>query len=88
VVISNKNHKTGGVDLEVKKFTTEHTVMNEREVERILDTSVRILREIVMLVPVKEILQMLEQNGAHIDWDKQSGRFSESLVERALNGIN
>ncbi len=72
----------------MKKFTTELTIMNEREVEMIHDASVRILGEIGMLVPDKEILQILEQNGAHIDFNKQTARFPERLIERALNGIN
>jgi trimethylamine--corrinoid protein Co-methyltransferase len=72
----------------MKKFTTELAVMNEKEVKRIHDASLWILEKIGMLIPDTEILQMLEQKGAHIDWDKQTARFPENLVDRALSGIN
>ena len=72
----------------MKKFITELAVMNEKEVERIHDASVWILSKIGMLIPDKEILQMLEQNGALIDWNKQIARFPANLIDKALNGIN
>jgi trimethylamine--corrinoid protein Co-methyltransferase len=72
----------------MKKFITELAVMDEKEVGRIHDASVWILGKIGMLIPDKDILELLEQNGADIDWDKQTARFPVNLIDDALKGIN
>lgn len=71
----------------MKRFFTELTIMSEDEVEKIHKTSMRILHEIGMCFPDEEILDLLNKNGAHIDWDRQVARMPESLIQKALRTI-
>ena len=71
----------------MKRFFTELTIMSEDEVEKIHETSIRILDEIGMCFPDEEILDLLNKKGAHIDRDRQVARLPKSLIQKALKGI-
>jgi trimethylamine--corrinoid protein Co-methyltransferase len=71
----------------MKKFLTELTILDEKDIGKIHNTSLRILEEVGLYVPDDEILQILEANDAIIDWDKNVVRFPESLVMKSVRGI-
>jgi len=71
----------------MKKFLSDLTILSEEEVEKIHQTSLRILEEIGLHIPNEEILSIIEKNGAEVDWDRSIVRFPESLVMRAVSGV-
>lgn len=59
-------------------------VLNQEEIRRIHDDSIRILEEIGVKVPNEQALSILEQAGGRVDWDTQVVQISESMVAEAL----
>lgn len=59
-------------------------VLNKDEIQRIHNDSIRILEEVGVKVPYEKALDILEKNGADIDWDKQVAHISRNMVDNAL----
>ena len=74
-------------EITMKRFLGELSILHQQEIEEIHRTSMRILREIGMHIPDKDILRLLEENGATVDRQRMIVKISESMVERALVGI-
>jgi len=60
------------------------TVLAQRDIEAIHDTSLAILRDVGVSLPSREVLDTLAQAGADVDVERQVARFSERLVMNAL----
>jgi trimethylamine--corrinoid protein Co-methyltransferase len=71
----------------MKKFFSELALLRREEIEKIHEASVKILVEIGMHVPDEEVLHLLEKNGCSIQWERQVVRFSEVLIQNALESI-
>jgi trimethylamine---corrinoid protein Co-methyltransferase len=59
-------------------------VFNLEEQELVHKKSMEILENIGVSFPDEEVLAMLEQNGAQIDWEKQTAKIGTKMVEAAL----
>jgi len=70
-----------------KKFITELSILDDKEVEAIHGASLRILREIGVKIPDNEVLKLLEENGADINWHSRVAKIPEPLVQKALDGV-
>ncbi|HDP97548.1 MAG TPA: hypothetical protein ENN25_07680, partial [Euryarchaeota archaeon] len=59
-------------------------VLDEQEEEMVHEYSVRSLNDIGVLIRSKSVLQMLEEAGAMVDYDKWIAKFPEDMVNDAL----
>lgn len=59
-------------------------VLNEEEIKRIHNDSIRILEEVGVKVGSEKALAVLEKGGAKVDWDTQIALISRQMVEDAL----
>ena len=71
----------------MRKQPTCLKVITDDEVDRIHETSLRILSEIGVRFPVPEMLGRLEAIGARVDRDRDVACFPPDLVERVLSEI-
>ncbi|MHB9036187.1 MAG: trimethylamine methyltransferase family protein [Armatimonadota bacterium] len=62
-------------------------VLSKSEVEAIHGVSIRVLSEKGILMDNHEILELLAENGADVDYDTKIARIPESLVDRALSSL-
>ena len=60
------------------------SLLNPSEVERIHETSLRVLREVGVLVHQAEVLDRLAGAGAKVDGDRRIARFDEDMVMGAV----
>jgi trimethylamine--corrinoid protein Co-methyltransferase len=60
------------------------SLLNPSEVERIRETSLRVLREVGVLVHQAEVLDRLASAGAKVDGDRRIARFDEDMVMGAV----
>lgn len=59
-------------------------VLNEEEIKKIHEESIRILEEVGVKVGSEKALAVLEKGGAQVDWDTQIALISRKMVESAL----
>lgn len=60
------------------------TVLAQRDLETIHNTSLSILRNVGVSLPSREVLNALAQAGADVDLDRQVARFPEHMLAEAL----
>ena len=60
------------------------TVLAQRDIEAIHNTTLAILRDVGVSLPSQEALHALVDAGADVDWDHQVARIPERLVVGAL----
>lgn len=59
-------------------------VLNDEEIKKIHDMSIRILEEVGVKIPSTQALDILEKAGAEVDRDGQMAKISRTMVEKAL----
>jgi len=65
----------------------ETFLLTDNELAHIHRTSLRILDETGVVVAHEDALQLLQEHGAWIDWDRQRAWLPEDLVMRALGSV-
>lgn len=60
------------------------TFLDEKEMDLIHTQSITLLNEMGVLVHSKSVLQLLEEKGAHVDYEKMTATFSEKMINSAL----
>ena len=61
--------------------------LNQREIDLIHDQSLQCLREIGINVHSIPVLELLEKNGARVDFDEKIAKIPESMVNQALESV-
>jgi len=61
--------------------------LNQREIGLIHDQSLQCLREIGIKVHSIPVLEILEKNGAGVDFDEMIAKIPESMVNQALESV-
>jgi trimethylamine--corrinoid protein Co-methyltransferase len=63
------------------------TFLNRQEIELIHALSLKSLREIGISVHSKPVLEILEKNGASVDYDAMVAKIADEMVNRALESV-
>ena len=61
--------------------------LNQQEIDLIHDQSIKSLREIGIKVHSKLVLEILEKNGASVDFDEMIAKIPEQMVNQALESV-
>jgi trimethylamine--corrinoid protein Co-methyltransferase len=61
--------------------------LNQQEIDLIHDQSIKSLREIGIKVHSKPVLEILEKNGASVDFDEMIARIPKQMVNQALESV-
>jgi trimethylamine--corrinoid protein Co-methyltransferase len=64
-----------------------YKVFDEKNIDILHKHSINILSDIGIVVRNKKILEMLELNGAKVNWQTECVCFSRDLIEKALNSV-
>ncbi|GAG50700.1 unnamed protein product, partial [marine sediment metagenome] len=67
------------------RITTEF--LNQQEIDLIHDQSIKSLREIGIKVHSKPVLEILEKNGASVDYEAKVAKIPEEMVNQALESV-
>ncbi len=67
-------------------MTDRLSVLSEAEISAIHDASLAILRDVGVQIPNAEVLQVLAEAGASVDFSREVARIPEDLVADALEG--
>lgn len=65
----------------------DYKIFSKNEISKIHDYSVKILKNIGIRVPNKNILDLFNNNGAKVDYEKQIVKLSENLIISHLENI-
>ena len=60
------------------------TVLSEEDVEQVHEATLRVLEEVGLWLPNREVLEILDGSGAEVDFEKQVARYPAEMVERAI----
>ena len=61
--------------------------LNQQEIDLIHDQSIKCLREIGIKVHSKPVLEILEKNGASVDFDAKIAKIPQKIVNQALESV-
>ena len=61
--------------------------LDQREIDLIHDQSIKCLQEIGIKVHSKPVLEILEKNGASVDYDAKVAKIPEKIVHQALESV-
>ncbi len=62
-------------------------ILSDQNIQKIHEASLKILKDVGVVFPHKEILDKLALNGANVDFDKKLVKFDEKLVMWALDVV-